>query len=103
MAQLIVRNLDANVKERLKERALRRGQSLEAAVREILEEAVLRAESERDNAVEGQSLGLLMRQRFGERGLTEDEKQRFDSAIRQLNSRSEMRIPDFGDDTGDGA
>ena len=40
MAQLIVRNLDDEVKERLAERARRHGHSMEQEVREILREAV---------------------------------------------------------------
>jgi antitoxin FitA len=40
MAQLIVRNLDDEVKERLAERARRHGQSMEQEVRDILREAV---------------------------------------------------------------
>ena len=36
MAQLVVRNLPDDVKERLKARAKRHGRSLEAEVREIL-------------------------------------------------------------------
>jgi plasmid stability protein len=40
MAQLIVRNLDDAVKQRLAERARRHGQSMEQEVRDILREAV---------------------------------------------------------------
>ena len=40
MAQLIVRNLDDEAKERLAERARRHGHSMEQEVREILREAV---------------------------------------------------------------
>ncbi len=39
MAQLVVRNIEDAVKERLKHRAARHGRSLEAEVREILREA----------------------------------------------------------------
>jgi antitoxin FitA len=41
MAQLLVRNIPATVKERLKRRAERHGRSLEAEVREILDSAAL--------------------------------------------------------------
>ncbi len=41
MAQLIVRNLDDDVKERLQERARRHGRSTEEEVRSILRQAVL--------------------------------------------------------------
>jgi plasmid stability protein len=40
MAQLIVRNLDDEVKQRLAERARRHGRSMEQEVRDILREAV---------------------------------------------------------------
>ncbi|MGH2535481.1 MAG: FitA-like ribbon-helix-helix domain-containing protein [Thermomicrobiales bacterium] len=43
MAQLVVRNLDGDVKERLRERAARHGRSMEEEVREILRDAVLKA------------------------------------------------------------
>ena len=39
MAQILVRNLDDGVAERLKARALKAGKSLEQSVREILTEA----------------------------------------------------------------
>jgi plasmid stability protein len=41
MAQLVVRNLDGDVKERLRERAAKHGHSMEEEVREILRAAVL--------------------------------------------------------------
>jgi plasmid stability protein len=47
MAQLIVRKLAENVKERLRRRALRNGRSLEEEAREILKRAVL-AETTRE-------------------------------------------------------
>ncbi|MDQ3561172.1 MAG: toxin-antitoxin system [Pseudomonadota bacterium] len=40
MAQLIVRNIDDDLKSRLKDRAYRHGQSMEEEVRSILREAV---------------------------------------------------------------
>ena len=45
MAQLIVRNLEDSVKEKLRRRAARRRRSLEAEVRDILRDAVARPES----------------------------------------------------------
>ena len=45
MAQLVVRNLDNGVKEKLRRRAARRRHSLEAEVRDILSDAVARPES----------------------------------------------------------
>ena len=45
MAQLVVRNLDEDVKEGLRRRAKGHGRSLEAEVRDILRAAVLPAEA----------------------------------------------------------
>lgn len=42
MSQLLVRNLDPGVKERLKVRARRHGRSMEAEAKAILQEAVSR-------------------------------------------------------------
>ena len=44
MAQLIVRNLDDDVNERLRERASKHGRSMEEEVREILSAVVLTAD-----------------------------------------------------------
>jgi antitoxin FitA len=63
MAQLIVRNLDERVKEKLRRRAARRRRSLEAEVRAILSAAVARSDSaERD-------LGSRIAQRFAHLGV----------------------------------
>ncbi len=40
MAQLIVRNIEDDTKQRLQRRAVRHGQSMEAEVRDILRDAV---------------------------------------------------------------
>lgn len=101
MAQLVVRNLDPEIKERLKSRAAQRGQSLEATVRDILEEAVQRTEAEGQDVLDTMSFGELMRRRFGARGLTSTEKEGFEAALRDLNARSTLHIPDFGRDTDD--
>ena len=45
MAQLVVRDLEESVKEKLRRRAARRRRSLEAEVRDILRDAVARPES----------------------------------------------------------
>jgi plasmid stability protein len=41
MAQLLVRNIEENVKDRLRRRAKRHGRSMEEEAREILRQAVL--------------------------------------------------------------
>lgn len=58
MAQLIVRNLEEDVKEKLKHRARRHGRSTENEVREILRNAV-----KREGAVQA-GLGSRIRARF---------------------------------------
>lgn len=51
MGQLVVRNLDDAVKERLRRRAARRGRSMEEEVREILAAAVARDEGDHPAAL----------------------------------------------------
>jgi plasmid stability protein len=65
MAQLLVRNLDDEVKRRLRLRAERHGHSMEEEVREILR----RAADEEVSAVE--PLGSRIARRFAGLGLTE--------------------------------
>ena len=66
MAQLILRNLEEDVKARLQQQASRHGQSMEEEVRNILRDAV-RTE-ERASA----PLGTRVRDRFARIGLDED-------------------------------
>ena len=66
MAQLIVRNLDDDVKKRLQQRARRHGRSAEAEVREILRNAVRPAPSD------AAPLGTRLRRRFARIGLAAD-------------------------------
>lgn len=66
MTQLVVRNLEKDVKVRLKRRALRHGQSMEAEVRDILRNAV------RDEDGTAARLGSRLRDRFGGIGLDTD-------------------------------
>ena len=68
MAQLVVRNLDVEVKERLRRRAARRGRSMEEEAREILRAAVARD----DEAPEPPRLGTRIGRRFASLGLAED-------------------------------
>ncbi|MBV8704696.1 MAG: plasmid stabilization protein [Acetobacteraceae bacterium] len=64
MAQLLVRNLDEEVKERLRRRAALRGHSLEAEAREIL-----RAAAEDVGLAPGSGLGTRVARRFAGLGL----------------------------------
>lgn len=65
MAQVIVRNIEAEVKAELKQRAARHGWSMEEEVRQILRNTVIQAEAP---AVK---LGTRIAQRFAGIGLVE--------------------------------
>ena len=67
MAQLVVRNLDDDVKRRLRERAARHGRSMEEEVREIL-----RAAAARDDAPPPEPLGTRIARRFAGVGLADE-------------------------------
>jgi antitoxin FitA len=98
MTQLTVRKLDDDARHRLEARAARNGRSLEAEARAILEEAAS------DEAVptlrndEEKGFGDLMYEAFKDVGLKEEEVRRFNGGIAEINSRWEMRIPDFAAD-----
>ncbi|MGQ0547729.1 MAG: FitA-like ribbon-helix-helix domain-containing protein [Betaproteobacteria bacterium] len=66
MAQFIVRDLEEDLKARLKRRAKRHGRSMEEEVRQILRRAV----KEEGRPVSG--LGSRIAARFAKLGLTED-------------------------------
>lgn len=66
MAQFVVRNLEDEVKARLKRRAERHGRSMEEEVREILRNAA------RDEIPPRQNLGSRIATRFARIGLTGD-------------------------------
>jgi plasmid stability protein len=66
MAQLVVRNLDDDVKAKLRERARQRGRSTEEEVREILRNAV------RGEVMPAEPLGKRLRALFKDIGLEED-------------------------------
>jgi plasmid stability protein len=67
MAQLVVRDLEDEVKAHLQERAARHGRSLEAEVRDILRDAA-KAEAKPQDA-----LGTRIAARFASLRLKEDE------------------------------
>jgi len=68
MAQLIVRNLDEDVKEKLKKRARRHGRSAEEEVREILRNVV------KDEGAKKTGLGSRIAARFAKVALAESEE-----------------------------
>jgi plasmid stability protein len=67
MAQLVVRDLEDDVKTRLQSRAARHGRSLEAEVRDILRDAA------KDEASQQGALGTRIASRFAALHLREDE------------------------------
>lgn len=69
MAQLIVRNIEQDVKERLAQRARAHGHSMEEEVRRILREAV--GEESRPSHEPG--LGTQLARHFAEYGLAGEE------------------------------
>ena len=66
MAQLVVRNLDDDVKAKLQQRAKKHGRSTEEEVREILRNAVW------DEPQKTEPLGKRLRALFADIGLEED-------------------------------
>ncbi|MCU0242822.1 MAG: toxin-antitoxin system [Vicinamibacteria bacterium] len=66
MAQLLVRNIEENVKERLRRRATRHGHSTEEEVRDILRNAV------RTDVGARAPLGTRLKARFVGIGIDED-------------------------------
>jgi plasmid stability protein len=86
MAQLIVRKLDDDVKERLKARAKKHGRSLEAEARAILEHA---ANGEPPSAVAAKKekgFGTLMHERFKHTGFTDEEYEEFERRLAEMRS-----------------
>lgn len=81
MAQFIVRDLEDDVKARLKRRAERNGRSMEEEVRDILRNA-----TKGDNRPV-QKLGSRIAARFSKSGLTAD--------LPELHGQV-PRVPDFG-------
>jgi plasmid stability protein len=66
MAQFVVRQLEDDIKVRLKRRAERHGRSMEAEVREILRVAAM------EDSRTSRSLGARIAARFRGAGLTKD-------------------------------
>ena len=78
MAQFIVRNLEEDVKTRLKRRAQRHGRSMEEEVRHILRNAA----REESRAV--RNLGSRISARFSKGGLTADLPELRGEAVRAM-------------------
>lgn len=82
MAQLIVRNVENEVKARLQRRAKRHGRSMEEEVREILRDA------SKESIRRGKGLGTEIAALFRGIGLRKDQR------IPELRGR-QLEIPDF--------
>jgi antitoxin FitA len=67
MAQLIVRNLEDDIKERLRRRAKARGRSMEEEARDILRTALLAEKKEK------KGLGTIIAERFSGAGIGLEE------------------------------
>ncbi len=91
MAQLIVRNLDDEVKEKLKAQAVRNGRSLEGEVRDILEMAM--AELPAAKPKDKMGLGWEMHALFAKVHLTPDEHAAFESSMEDSRRRGRSRNP----------
>jgi hypothetical protein len=95
MAQILVRKVDDDVKERLRARAKKHGRSLEAEARAILEDAT------KDRAARSQPLkkekgfGTLMHEGFKKSGLTKEEKRQFDKGIEEMWGNNPPRFVEF--------
>jgi plasmid stability protein len=92
MAQLVVRNLDDGVKERLRARAKRNRRSLEAEARAILEEAAVKEGARKKQA---RGLGSRIAERFKGIGFTKEEKRAFDKAIEARWRSNPPRFVEF--------
>lgn len=68
MAQILVRDIEDDVKTRLQQRAALHGHSMEAEVRDILRDAL------KNDQTLGEGLGTRITARFRGLGLTKDEE-----------------------------
>jgi len=95
MAQLLIRRLADDTKERLKDRAKKHGRSLEAEARAILEETANGEPKPRRSRKTEKGFGTLMHERFKKIGLTEEEARLFQKGIDELNANWRTRTPNF--------
>jgi antitoxin FitA len=95
MAQLLVRRLDDDAKERLKARAKKHGRSLEAEARAILEGAAEDPVTWNRPRKTEKGFGTLMHERFKKSGLTKEEKRQFDEGIEEMWRNNPPRFVEF--------
>jgi plasmid stability protein len=86
MAQLIVRRLNDDVKERLKARAKKHGRGLEAEARAILEDAANGEPKHARSRKKEKGFGTLMRERFKRTGFTDEEYEKFEQHLSEMRS-----------------
>jgi plasmid stability protein len=92
MAQLLIRRLDDDAKERLKARAKKHGRSLEAEARAILEETAAKQATRKK---QGKGLGSRIAERFKGIGFTEMERRAFDKAIEEKWQNNPPQFVEF--------
>jgi antitoxin FitA len=95
MAQILVRGVDDDVKERLKARAKKHGRSLEAEARAILADAAKDRRPPDRSREKKKGFGTLMHERFKNSGLTKEEARLFQQGIDDLNANWKLRTPKF--------
>jgi antitoxin FitA len=93
MAQLVVRNVPDEVKERLKRRAKRHGRSLEAEARNVLADA---PEPPPLPVDDGEGWATKLARRMAEIGVTNEDIDELDRAIAE--GRKQWRTRDLGFD-----
>jgi plasmid stability protein len=91
LAQLVVRNLPDEVKDRLKRRAEHHGRSLEAEVRDILS----RAPAPPTSAAKGEGLGKTLNRQLKKYKLTKEDWEAFDRSLAELRSNRRIGTGDF--------
>jgi antitoxin FitA len=92
MAQLLVRNVSEDVKERLKRRANNNGRSLEAEVREILSQA-----SASPKVAPKGGLGTRLALKQARQKLTKAEWDAFEKNLKDLRRNWRVKDIDFGE------
>ena len=93
MAQILVRNVAEEVKERLKRRAKRHGRSLEAEVRDVLEKAALLAADQ--PAPRRGGLGTELARQMAKQGVTNADVDELERIIREGRKTWSTRVLDF--------
>jgi antitoxin FitA len=93
MAQLVVRDLAEDVKERLKRRATRHGRSLEAEVRDILSQVPEPPAAEVGNA---EGLGTGLARILRETGITNEDVDELERIIEEGRKNWRTRDVEFG-------